>query len=54
MTKMIFVSLPVTDLQRSIAFYEALGFIKNSQFSGDTAACMVWSCLLYTSPSPRD
>lgn len=43
MTKMIFVSLPVTDLQRSIAFYEALGFIKNSQFSGDTAACMVWS-----------
>ena len=25
MTKMIFVSLPVTDLQTSIAFYKALG-----------------------------
>lgn len=43
MPRMIFVSLPVTDLPRSIAFYEALGFTKNSQFSGDTAACMVWS-----------
>lgn len=43
MPKMIFVSLPVTDLQRSIAFYEALGFTKNSQVSGNTAACMVWS-----------
>lgn len=43
MPKMIFVSLPVTDLPRSIAFYEALGFTKNSQFSGNTAACMVWS-----------
>lgn len=39
----IFVSLPVTDLSRSIAFYEALGFARNGQFSGETAACMVWS-----------
>ena len=43
MAKMIFVSLPVTDLQASIAFYNALGFQKNPQFSDDTAACMVWS-----------
>jgi len=43
MTKMIFVSLPVTDLQASIAFYKALGFQQNLQFSDDTAACMVWS-----------
>ena len=43
MTKMIFVNLPVTDLPRSKAFYEALGFTNNPHFSNDTAACMVWS-----------
>ncbi|MBL8789888.1 MAG: lactoylglutathione lyase [Rhizobiales bacterium] len=39
----IFVNLPVTNLSRSIAFYKALGFTQNLQFSDDTAACMVIS-----------
>jgi uncharacterized protein len=43
MTKMIFVNLPVTDLPRSRAFYEALGFTHNPAFSDDAGACMVWS-----------
>jgi predicted lactoylglutathione lyase len=43
MTRMIFVNLPVTDLKASIAFYEALGFTNNPQFTDETAACMVWS-----------
>jgi predicted lactoylglutathione lyase len=43
MTKTIFISLPVTDLKASIAFYKALGFEQNLQFSDDTAAGMVWS-----------
>jgi predicted lactoylglutathione lyase len=43
MTKMIFVNLPVTDLPLARAFYAALGFSNNPQFSDDTAACMVWS-----------
>ena len=43
MSKMIFVNLPVSDLDRSIAFYEAIGATKNPQFSDDTAACMVLS-----------
>jgi predicted lactoylglutathione lyase len=43
MTKMIFVNLPVSDLPRAKAFYEALGFTNNPQFSDETAACMVWS-----------
>ncbi|MDH6170072.1 putative lactoylglutathione lyase [Variovorax boronicumulans] len=43
MTRSIFVNLPVADLPRSRAFYEALGFTHNPQFSDDTAACMVWS-----------
>jgi len=43
MTKMIFVNLPTTDLARSKAFYEALGFTNNAQFSDENSACMVWS-----------
>ncbi len=43
MTKMIFVNLPVADLPKSLAFYEALGFTKNPQFNDETAACVVWS-----------
>lgn len=43
MSRMIFVNLPVTDLEASKAFYTALGFENNPQFTDDTAACMVWS-----------
>lgn len=43
MPRMIFVSLPVADLQASIAFYTALGFRQNTAFSDDGSACMVWS-----------
>ena len=40
---MIFVNLPVTDVARSTAFYEALGFQKNDKFSSEQASGMVWS-----------
>ncbi len=43
MPAMIFVNLPVTDLTKSIDFYQALGFENNPSFTDDTAACMVWS-----------
>ncbi|MFH5923933.1 VOC family protein [Roseomonas xinghualingensis] len=43
MNRMIFVNLPVTDLPKSVTFYEAVGARKNPQFSDDTAACMVFS-----------
>lgn len=43
MSRMIFVNLPVADLKASMAFYTALGFENNPQFTDDTAACMVWS-----------
>jgi uncharacterized protein len=43
MTRMIFVSLPVNDLNASIRFYEAIGCTKNPQFSDDNSAAMVWS-----------
>ena len=32
MTKLIFVNLPVGDLARSRAFYQAIGATKNPQF----------------------
>lgn len=43
MPKMIFVNLPVADLPGSMAFYTALGFTNNPQFTDTTAACMVLS-----------
>lgn len=47
MARMIFVNLPVKDLPRSMAFYTALGFTNNPQFTDATAACMVWSESIY-------
>src|ERR1700759_3144751 len=47
MNKIIFVSLPIRDLEKSIAFYTAIGAKKNPQFSDDTAACMVFSATIY-------
>lgn len=43
MEKQIFINLAVKDLTKSVAFYTALGFSNNPQFSDDTAKCMVWS-----------
>ena len=43
MSKMIFVNLPVKNLAKSMAFYQALGFNNNPHFTDETAACMVWS-----------
>lgn len=43
MPKTIFINLPVVDLAAAMAFYEALGFENNPQFTDETAACMVWS-----------
>jgi uncharacterized protein len=44
MPKMIFVNLPVADVEKSAAFYEAIGFTKDARFSRPgAAAAMVWS-----------
>jgi hypothetical protein len=37
----LFVNIPVNDLQRSIEFFEALGFAFNTQFTDATATCML-------------
>lgn len=43
MARQIFINLAVSNLQRSMDFYTALGFSNNAQFSDDTAKCKVWS-----------
>lgn len=48
MTTKIFVNLPVKDLDRSMAFFRALGFSFNPQFTDHTAACMVISESIYS------
>ena len=47
MAQSIFVNLPVSDLPRSVAFYEALGFSINPKFSNEVAACVVVSDDIY-------
>jgi predicted lactoylglutathione lyase len=39
--RMIFVNLPIKDVQASRRFFNALGFSFNEQFSDDNAACMI-------------
>jgi len=43
MSKMIFVNLPVRDLAAATRFYEALGCVRNPQFSDEKASSMVWA-----------
>lgn len=47
MAKMIFVNLPVADLARATAFYEAIGAVKNPQFCDPTGSCMEFSDTIY-------
>ena len=43
MIKQLFINLPVADVPRSMAFFTALGFAHNPEFSGDEAACIILS-----------
>ncbi|HUN99216.1 MAG TPA: VOC family protein [Bradyrhizobium sp.] len=54
MSKMIFLNLPVGDLARSTAFYQAVGATKNAQFSDETASCMVLSDIIHVMLLTRD
>lgn len=38
----LYINLPVKHLTESTAFYEALGFQKNTEFSNENASAMVW------------
>lgn len=47
MNKQIFLNLPVADLPKSKAFFKALGFSHNPDFSDDSGACIVISDTIY-------
>lgn len=58
MSRKVFINLPVADLPRSVAFFTALGFAPNSQFTDDAGACFdvsdVITVMLLTHPRFRD
>ena len=45
--KMIFVNIPVKDLERTNAFFTALGYKFNADYSGENATCMVVSDTIF-------
>ena len=47
MNKQIFLNLPVADLPKSMAFFKALGYSHNPQFTDDSGACVVISETIY-------
>lgn len=47
MTTQFFVNLPVRDLPASTAFFNALGYATNPNFSNDDASCIVVSDTIY-------
>lgn len=54
MTRMIFVNLPVADLDRAKAFYAAVGFVNEPRFTDATAAAMQWSEAIFVMLLTRD
>ena len=54
MSTQIFVNLAVTDLPRSIAFFEALGWKVNPQFTNEQGACVVISDTVHAMLLTRD
>lgn len=50
----IFVSYPTDDLERSTAFYTALGAALNPLFTDENAACFVWDEHIYTMVLKRE
>jgi predicted lactoylglutathione lyase len=54
MPRMIFVNLPVADLAKSKASYEAIGAVNQPRFTDKTAACMVFSDTTFIMLLTRD
>jgi len=54
MPKMFFLSLPVADVARATAFYEAIGATRNPQFCDETTSCMAFSEAIYVMLTSHD
>ncbi len=47
MSRQIYVNLPIKNMERSKAFFSALGYTFNPQFTNDQGACMVVADNIY-------
>lgn len=54
MSKQIYLNLPVSDLPKSMAFFKALGFTNNPQFTSDNGACIVISDTIFVMLATQD
>lgn len=43
MIQQVYINIPVSDIAKSTAFYEAVGFTKNPDFSDEKASSMMWT-----------
>lgn len=48
MSKQVFINLPVANVARSIAFFEALGFPCNPQLMGEDGGCIISDSIFAT------
>ena len=53
MKRMLFINLPVTDLEATRTFYTGLGFATNEEFCDDESACIVISDTIFVMALPR-
>lgn len=54
MSRQIFINLPVANLPKASAFYQALGFSRNPQFTGEDAECIVISDTIFVMLGTHD
>lgn len=52
--RMIFVNLPVSDLPAAIAFYEAVGAVRNDDFADDTSQMISFSDTIHAMLTTRE
>ena len=52
--KQIFINIPVSDLEKSMQFYLALGFTINPLFTDIDQKCMIWSDYIYVMLQSRN
>jgi predicted lactoylglutathione lyase len=45
--KPIFINIPVADLDKSMRFYQALGFTLNLLYTDENQKCLTWTASIY-------
>jgi predicted lactoylglutathione lyase len=53
MNRQVFITLPVAELSKSVAFFNAIGFSLNPAFTGEGAACIAISETFFVMLCPQ-